>query len=186
MEKIKGFFINVIIGIWFIIALFSTICLLSLTDFGTMVFGKNTLIIMDSDELEPTYNEGDLLLIKRGSDNKIEIGENVFYYNSAMNSTVLVYFGEVQNKEPISKSEVTYTIENEKVSSEYIIGAEKSTKVFKGMGTILGVITSQWGFLFFILFPMLFAIIYEIMMIVDASKKEKELERKGKESENQQ
>ncbi len=186
MEKIKGFFINVIIAIWFVIALFSTICLLSLNDFGTMVFGKNTLMIMDSDELEPDYKEGDLLMIKRGSDSKIEVGEKVFYYNSAMNSTVLVYLGKVDNKEPINKSEVTYTIENERVSSEYIIGAEKSTKVFHGMGTLLGVITSQWGFLFFILFPMLFAIIYEVMMIIDTSKKEKELERKEKELDNQQ
>lgn len=174
MKSIKKIITNIIIAIWFVIALFSTVCLLSQNEFGTAVFGKNTLLIIDSDELEPNYMEGDLLIIKRGSDSKIDVGEKVFYYNSTMNSTVLVYLGDVEKKEPINKSEVTYTIEGERISSEYVIGSTENTKAYHNLGTILKVITSQWGFLFFILFPMLFAIIYEVMMIVETSKKESE------------
>ena len=170
MKIIKNILIDIVITIWFIVALFATVCLLSQNSFGTTVFGKNTLLIIDSDELEPEFVEGDLLVVKRNSDNKIDIGDRVFYYNSAMNTTVLVYNGVVESKEEITRTETTYKINGETVSGEYIIGALKTTKAYHNFGTILGVITSQWGFLFFILFPMLFAIIYEVMMIIDTNK----------------
>ena len=175
MEFIKKMLIDVVIGIWFVLAFFATMCLLSFNDFGVAVFGKNTLLIMDSDELEPEYLEGDLLVVKRNSDSKINIGDKVFYYNSAMNTTTLVYQGVIEDKSEIIKTEYTYKIDGESVSSEYIIGTTNSTKAYHKLGTFLSVITSQWGFMFFVLLPMLFAIIYEIMMIVDTNKKNKEV-----------
>ncbi len=174
MKLLKKILIEIVIGVWFVVALFSTICLLSYNKFATTVIGKNTLIIVDSDELEPNYKEGDLLVIRRNSDTKIDVGEKVFYYNSAMNSTVLVYLGDVEKKEEVTKSEYTFTIEGERVSSEFIIGTVDNTKAYHNVGKILKVITSQWGFLLFIIFPMLFAIIYEIMMIIDTSKNKSE------------
>ena len=173
MEFIKKILFDILIGVWFIIALFTTICLLSYNDFGVSTFGKNTLLIMDSDELEPDYIEGDLVVVKRSNDNKIAVGEKVFYYNSSMNSSVLVFLGEVEDKTEVSKTDTTYTIDGEHVSGEFVIGATKDAKVYNKAGMILGALTSRWGFMFFILFPMLFAIIYEVMMIVDAAKKNK-------------
>ena len=173
MEKIKSFLIDALIVVWFLVAIFVTICLLSYNDFGVTVFGKNTLLIIDSDELEPKYNEGDLVIVKRVSDNKINVGDEVFYYNSAMNSNVLVFLGDVEDKNEVSKTDTTYTIEGEKVSGEFVIGPTTSAKVYPKLGKILGIITSKWGFMFIILFPMLFAVIYEVMMIADAVKKNK-------------
>ena len=172
MKLLKKILVNIIIAVWFVIAFFSTICLLSYNDFGTTVLGKNTLLIIDNDELEPRYKEGDLLVVKRQSDSKINVDDEVFYFNSAMNTKTLVFLGKVQNKQSVGKSDVTYTIDNEKVSSEYVIGDVDSVKTYDGLGKFLGALTSKWGFLFFILFPMLFAIIYEVMMIIDQSKKE--------------
>lgn len=173
MKQIKKIIVSTIAIIWFVVAFFCTVCLLSYNDFGTSVLGKNTLLIMDNDELEPKYNEGDLLVVKRSSDSKINIGQEVFYYNSAMNTSTLVFLGKVEDKEEIGKSDVTYTIDGAKVSSEYVIGNTDNVKVYHKIGTLLSVVTSKWGFLFFILFPMLFAIIYEVMMIVESSKEEK-------------
>ncbi len=172
MKLLKKIFVNIIIAVWFAIAFFSTICLLSYNDFGTTVLGKNTLLIIDNDELEPRYKEGDLLVVKRASDSKINVEDEVFYFNSAMNTKTLVFLGKVQNKQNVGKSDVTYTIDNEKVSSEYVIGDVSNVKTYNKLGTVLGALTSKWGFLFFILFPMLFAIIYEVMMIIEQSKKE--------------
>ena len=173
MELIKKILFDIIVGIWFVIALFTTICLLSYNDFGVTTFGKQTLLIMDSDELEPAYPEGSLVVVKRSSDNKIDVGEKVFYYNSAMNSNILVFLGDVEKKEEVSKTDTTYTIDGEHVSGEFVIGSTKDAKTYNKLGTILSALTSRWGFMFFILFPMLFAIIYEVMMIVDAAKKDK-------------
>ena len=174
MKRVKKIALNIIIAVWFIIAFFSTVCLLSYNEFGTTVLGKNTLLIIDNDELEPKYNEGDLLVVKRTSDNKIEKGQEVFYYNSAMNTSTLVFLGKVEDKEQVGKTDVTYTIDGTKVSGEYVIGNTDNVKTYHNLGTFLDAVTSKWGFLFFILFPMLFAIIYEVMMIIESGKEKKE------------
>ena len=59
---------NILIIIWFVIAVFVTACLLSYNEFKVSTFGKTSLVIIDNDEMEPDYFEGDLLLIKRVSD----------------------------------------------------------------------------------------------------------------------
>ena len=174
MKQLKKIIVNIIIAIWFVIAFFSTICLLSYNDFGTSVLGKNTLLIIDNDELEPRYNEGDLLVVKRASDSKINVGDEVFYFNSVMNTKTLVFLGQIENKQEVGRSDVTYTIEGEKVSSEFVIGDVNNVKTYHKVGTALAIITSKWGFLFFVLFPMLFAIIYEIMMIIESNKNPEE------------
>ena len=48
-----------------------------------------------------------------------------------------------------------------------------TAKVYHKLGSILGVFTSKWGFMFLVIFPTLFAIIYEIIAIVDAARTSK-------------
>ena len=177
MKKVGRFLFSIIIFAWLITAIFVTVCLLSYNQFRVTTFGKYSLIIVDSDELEPDYMEGDLLVVKRNSDNKIEVGDEVFFYNSAMNSEILLYHGKVQEKEVIDKNETTFIIDNEKVSGEYIAGKLDSSKVYHKVGSLLGVFTSKWGFMFLVIFPTLFAIIYEIIMIIESAKNMKSEEQ---------
>lgn len=170
MKKIGSVLLDIIIGIWLLVAIFVTVCLLSYNEFKVTTFGKTSLLIVDSDEMEPEFLEGDLLVVKRNSDNKINVGDRVFYYNSAMNSKVLIYQNKVESKIEDSKTEVTYVLDGEKVSSEYVIGKVDTVKVHHKLGSILKIFTSKWGFMFLIIFPTLFAIIYEVIMIVDAAR----------------
>lgn len=170
MKKIGKFLLEIVIGCWFLVAIFVTVCLLSYNSFNVTTLGKNSLIIIDSDELEPEYLEGDLVVVKRNSDSKINIGDNVFYYNAAKNSSYLVLYNVVQEKIPVTKTETTFTLDGEKVSGQYIIGKAETAKVYHKLGAVLSILTSQWGFMFLIIFPTLFAIIYEVMMIVALSK----------------
>ncbi len=168
MKKIGNLILDIIIGVWLIVAIFVTICLLSYNDFKVTSFGKNTLLIIESDEMEPDYVEGDLLIVKRNSDSKINAGDKIFYYNSAMNSNVWIYLDTVQEKEPVTRDETTFVLNDKKVSGEFVIGKADSAKVYHKLGTWLGIFTSRWGFMFLVIFPTLFAIIYEIMMIFEA------------------
>ena len=170
MKKVGKVLLEIVIGCWFLIAIFVTVCLLSYNSFNVTTLGKSSLIIIDSDEMEPEYMEGDLVVVKRNSDNKINVGDPVFYYNAAKNSSVLVLYNTVQGKEPVTKTETTFILDGEKVSGQYMIGKAETAKVYHKLGTILNILTSQWGFMFLIIFPTLFAIIYEIMMIVTLSK----------------
>ena len=168
MKKIGNLILDVVIGLWLVVAIFVTICLLSYNEFRVTAFGKNTLLIIESDEMEPDYVEGDLLVVKRNSDSKINVGDKIFYYNSAMNSNVWIYLDTVQEKQPVTRDETTFVLNDKSVSGEFVIGRADTAKVYHGLGTWLGIFTSRWGFMFLVIFPTLFAIIYEIMMIFEA------------------
>ena len=168
LKTIGNFILDLIIGAWLIVAIFVTVCLLSYNEFKVTTFGKTSLLIIDSDFMEPDYYEGDLLLVKRNNDSKINAGDKVFYYNSALTSSVFIYLDTVSGKEPVTKDETTFIIDGQRVSGEYVIGKSDSAKVYHKLGTYLGIFTSRWGFMFLVIFPTLFAIIYEIMMIVEA------------------
>lgn len=173
MKKVINILKTAGIIIWLVIAIFVTVCLLSYNDFKVSTFGKHSLIIMDSDEYEPEYLEGDLLIVKRNSDAKLAIGDAVFYYNTSKNSDTTVYTGLIQDKKMVNQREATYTINDKKVSGEFVIGAKKSTKVMHKVGTFLGILTSKWGYMFLVIFPTLFATIYEAILIVEAVKASK-------------
>lgn len=168
MRKIGNFILDIIIGVWLIVAIFITICLLSYNDFRVTTFGKNSLLIIESDEMEPDYVEGDLVIVKRNSDSKINVGDKIFYYNSAMNSNVWIYLDTVQEKTSVTRDETTFVLNDKSVSGEFVIGKADTAKVFHKYGTYLSIFTSRWGFMFLVIFPTLFAIIYEIMMIFEA------------------
>ena len=173
MKTIGNFLLDIVIGVWLVTAIFVTVCLLSYNKYKVSTFGNTSLLIMDSDEMEPEFKEGDLLIVKRNSDSKINVGDKVFYYNSAMNSNVFVYYDAVEEKIPVTRDETTFVIRGEKVSGEYVIGKADGVKVMPKAGTFLGIFTSRWGFMFLVIFPTLFAIIYEIMMIIDARREMK-------------
>lgn len=173
MKKIGSFIWNIIVVAWLIVAIFVTVCLLSYNDYRVIKFGNSSLLIMDSDELEPDFHEGDLLIVKRNSDKMINVNDKVFYYNTAKDSNTLIYTGTVNDKREVTKTETTFDVEGQKVSSEHIIGKFDTVKVFHNFGTILGVFTSKWGFMFLVIFPTLFAIIYEIIAIFEAVREAK-------------
>ena len=103
----------------------------------------------------------------------INVNDKVFYYNTAKDSNTLIYTGTVNDKREVTKSETTFDVDGQKVSGEHVIGKFSTVKVFHNFGTILGVFTSKWGFMFLVIFPTLFAIIYEIIAIFDAIKESK-------------
>ena len=169
MKKIGKFLLSIIIGAWFIVAVFVTICLLSYNSFKVTTFGSKSLVIVDSDEMEPNYYSGDLLIVTRNSDKNIDIGDEVLYYDASMTKSVLINTGIVDNKKAVTARETTYTINDEKISGEYVLGKTSTIKVYHTLGLILRIFTSKWGFMFLIIFPTLFAVIYEIMLLIDSA-----------------
>ena len=173
MRKIGNFLLDIVIGVWLIVAIFVTVCLLSYNDFGVSTFGRTSLLIIDADTMEPDFYEGDLVIVKREGDNKINVGDKVFYYNSLKDSATWIYYDAVQEKTPITRDETTFKLADVAVSGEYVIGRAEGAKVMHKAGTILKIFTSKWGFMFLVIFPTLFAIIYEIMIIIDAHREVK-------------
>ena len=170
MKQLGNIIRDLLLGVWVIIAIATTVCLLSYNEFNVPTFDKTTILSVNSDEMEPEFLAGDLLLVKRESDKKINDGDEVFFYNGNKANEYLINIGKVDNKTTVTTKESTYTINNTKVSGSYVIGRVSGTKIMHNFGYAYSILTSKWGFMFIIIFPTIFLIMYEILMIVDAAK----------------
>ena len=166
MKKVLKFFLIILIFIYAIVAVGLTVCLLNYNEYNITVLGKNTFIIVKDEELEPDFKKGDLVIVKRNADSEIEAGDKIFFYNGYQNQ-VTVNLGDVVSNNKVTETESTFTIEgNLKLSSRYIIGKAETSKVYSGMGTVLSVLESRWGFLFLIILPVLLMFIYLIYAVI--------------------
>lgn len=168
----KKILTNLIFGIYVIIAVFVTVCLLSYNQFKVTEFGDYSLVIIDNDELSPEYQKGDLVLVDKSK--KIETGQRVFFYNT-YEQEVHITIGEVTDIEKVTNTESTYTLGGErKISSEYVLGSADNVTKFAVLGTVLGILESKWGFLFIIVLPALLAFIYQIGVVISELRETKE------------
>lgn len=165
MEGIFDFLKNLIIGVWIIMAIAVTICLLSYNKYHVSQFGNTSLLIIDNDELEPNFKEGDLLLVKKESNKKINKGDTIFFYNAGGSNNYLINLAPVIDKEVVNNTQTTFLIEGAEVSSDYVIGRTNGTRIVKNMGTVLGICSSKWGYIITVIFPTLFSIVYEVVEI---------------------
>lgn len=173
----KKVLLNIIFVIYVVIAIFVTVCLLSYNQFKVTEFGDYSIIIVDSNDLEPDFNKGDLLILNK--DDEPEVGQKAFFYTTYERQAIIKE-GEIEAKEPLTSTETTYTVSGgNKLSSEYIIGASETATKISGLGTVLGILESKWGFLFLIVLPALLAFFYQISVVVSEVKEGKE-EKVGK------
>lgn len=167
----KNKIISVLIAIWIVVAIFTTICLLSFNKYRVSEFGKYSLFSVDSDILEPEFSEGSLLITKKTNHKHINPGDNIFYYDSE-SSEAVVNVGTVVHKEEVTSTEATLTMQNDnKISMSYVLGKEDTVTSIPVLGTILSILESKWGYMFFIIFPTILIVVYEIYAIVVEVKK---------------
>ena len=147
MKKVLG---SIVFVLYVIIVLTVTILLLSYNEYMCSEINGYTLYIVRDDMLEPHYVKGDLLIIKHVSDKNVNIGDKLYFYQNVSNSDYFVRYGELTNKIEQS-SRTIYTIDEKyQYDSSYLIGEEDGTIVFHKIGTILAMLESRWGYLFFV------------------------------------
>ena len=57
-----------------------------------------------------------------------------------------------------------------------MIGLANQAKVYHGWGLVLSIFESRWGFMFLVIFPTIFAIVYEIYSIIEEARSDKDEE----------
>lgn len=192
MKKVLKFFRGLIIFVWAIVAVTTTVCLINYNDYNITEIGNTSVIIMDNNELEPTYKKNDVVLIKKDKQEDYKVGDTVFFYTN--NKTVEDYISCATIDEVVDdyEAEYSYTIDGVRIGYSDIIGKADGSAVYHKVGGVLSVFESQWGFMFLIILPTLFLLVYEIYSIVMEVKKEikeetkaeaKEAERKKAERE---
>lgn len=179
MKKVLG---NCLFIIYAVIAIFVTICLLSFNGYKVTEFDNYSLVIIDSSELEPDYNDGDLVIVD--SSERIRVGNKVFFYNT-YEEDIGISVAEITGIEKVTETEYTYTLTGDyKLSSEYVIGNVEDTTVIPNLGKVLGFLESKWGFLLLIVFPSLMAFIYQITVVFADIREVREEEKKEKNKTN--
>lgn len=166
MKKVLKIIGIVFVVIYITIALGLTICLLNYNKYNITVLGDKTFIIVRDEELKPSFNEGNLVIVTKNKNDEIKVGDQIFFYNVHQNQ-VGVNLGNVVQKEKVTDTETTFIMEGDlKISSEYVIGKAETSDVYNNLGSILSFLESRWGFLFFIIFPILLMFIYEIYAVI--------------------
>lgn len=173
MKILKKILITLLLIIYVPCVIFLTLCLLNYNKYNVTEFGKNTLIIID-DELEH-FNRGDLAVVYKN--NNDDIGENdyIFFYEATSSSTIISY-AKVEKREDISREKSVYTIDGGyEVSSDFVIGKQSTSKNYGKIGTLLSMLESRWGFVLFVIFPLLLIFVYEIYsLVIELKSKDKE------------
>jgi hypothetical protein len=157
---------TVFIIIYSIFAIALTILLLTYNEYRCSELLGYTLCIVDDNNLEPEYSQGDLLLVKETDESTINVGDKIFVYKSNIAGTYDIEYVEVTD---ITKNEYinTYTVEgNYKFDSEYLVGSEANTTSVHHWGFVLSVLESRWGFLVFVVIVTLLLFLQEVFELI--------------------
>ena len=172
MKKVVSVVKSLLISIWVLVAITTTILLISYNDYSVSEIGSYSIFIVDSERLEPLYNKNDILIVKKVAENKYSVGDNAFFYLDNAADSIFINHGEITKIDEVEHGEDAYYFGDDAVSYSRLLGPEKETKVCHGWGLLLSILESRWGFMFFIIFPTIFAVVYEIYSIVEEIKSE--------------
>ena len=180
MKKILDFFKGTIITIWVFIAIVTTAYLIFFNDYSVSQIGDLSIFIVDSDRLEPEFKKNDILVVKRAAESAYKKGDFAFFYLDTANDGNYINYAEITDIEVLDHAEDTYHFgDNDAVSYGSLIGPVNGTIKYGKVGLILRIFSSRIGFLFLIILPTLFALVYEIFSIVEEAKAEAKAESKA-------
>ena len=176
MKKVLKIVFGFVCFIYLVCAVFAIICLLKKNQFGHPQFNDKTLVVFDEDN--EYYKNGDLVVLRKSKNNDVKVNDVVFFYDTEFKRNTL-NVGTIIDKEIINENETTFQVKGHKFSSEFLVGKVDDSTRYSGVGKILGILTSKWGFFFIIIIPFfiifmfeLFAIYYELRYGTKKSNKE--------------
>jgi len=172
MRMILNFLKGAIISVWLVIAIFTTICLISYNDYLVSEIGEYSLFVVDNKDLEPDFKKYDIVIVEKQPEDKYKVGDKAFFYYVNRNTLSYINYGEITEIEVNEDFEDKYTFSNTSISYGNLMGPAQGSKVIHKLGLVLKVFESRWGFMFLVILPTLFAIVYEIYYIAIEVKKD--------------
>lgn len=183
MKILKKVLITVLLIIYVPSVIFLTACLLNYNKYNVTEFGKNTLIVID-ENLE-NFNKGDLVVVYKNNNKDIAKDDYIFFYEATSTTTIISY-AKVEEREDISREKSLYKIDGGyEVSSDFVIGKQSTSQKYSGIGTLLSILESRWGFILFVIFPLLLLFVYEIYSLIIEIKTKDNEETKTIEKKNE-
>lgn len=178
MKYILNFIKGTIFTLWLIVAIFTTICLLSYNDYQVSEFGKYSLLIINNKELRTIYEQDSLVIVKKSNEEEYKVGDKILFYSGNPEVINYINLGEITGVQKAGGAQTSYYIGNYKVSYDDIVGNINGSIVYKKAGLILSIIESRWGFMFCVILPTIFFAVYEIYAIVNEVKNNSKVDLK--------
>lgn len=163
MKKIATYIIT---SIYLIIVFFVTFYILTFNKFNVSDFGNITIFV--SQDLEGFQN-GNMVIANKKSN--ININDTIIFYDT-YTSLFEINTQEVVKIEKVNNKESTYTLKDKHLlPSSYVISNINSCIKIPYAGYVLNILSSQLGYLVFIVLPILFFLIYLIHNLREELKK---------------
>ena len=132
--------------------------------------GGFTPMTVQSDSMSPTFDQGDLIVIKTCDTSKLQVGDIVTFHTIIENQYALNTHRIESIDELNGMRSFTTKGDNNDVADTHIIsdGDIVGQYVFKipGMGKVMDFLSSTWGFLIVIVLSMLLFFIYQVYHLV--------------------
>ena len=152
MKTIKYVFIFVYV----VFVLVLTSMLFTFNKFSDSVIGNRTISTVKEDMGK--FHKGDLIVVNKAS--KIKVNDYIIFYDTNNNKNFL-NMEKVEKIMKTNEKETTYVIrDNEYLSSEYVVGTDKTAKKVSNFGYIYKIFTSKLGYLVFVLVPLIVYFIF--------------------------
>lgn len=159
-----------------IFVVFMTTCLLCRNKYNNTQFGDYTLLVVTekNEKALSDFKLGDLVIMKQVKVDEVNIGDNLYYYVAKNKKYFLRKGGVIQKEGDIEGAaykfdeEVPTLVADEKIVGEY------SGTTYNGLGKIFSFLTSQVGFLIFVILPIMTIFIYHIYSLVILIKENKQ------------
>lgn len=172
MRTIANFLKGTIISFWLVISIFTTICLISYNDYLVSEIGNYSVFVVDDNDLKPDFNKYDIVFIKKQPEEYYKVGDKVFFYYGNKSTLSYINYGQISEIEVNQETEDKYTFNEMAISYGNLIGPANGAMVMPKVGLILSIFESRWGFMFLVILPTLFAIVYEVYYIAIEIKKD--------------
>ena len=168
MKKVLKIIGGIFLAAYVVVAIVLTVLLLNYNKYNVTEINGNTFIIVKDEELKPSFQKGDLVIVKRNAMKEVEIGDKIFFYD--------IYEGNVSvNKEEVTRKETRFIVDGDyAIPPEDFIGKASTSKVYSNWGLVISILESRFVFLFLIIFTILMLFIYEVSVLIREIKSPKE------------
>ena len=180
MKRVLG---TVFFVAYALMAILVTVLLLSFNNYNCSELGPYTFYIVRDDTMEPNYHLGDLLIIKSATDRNIKEGDMLYFYDVIKKDEYIVNYQKLMFKTQNTRH-ITYTVEDgSSYDSSYLIGKEEGSMTIHGLGAVLAILESRWGYLFFVVIVSLLLFLQELFNLIMEIKHPEKLEEDNDEDE---
>ena len=139
-----------------------TFLLLNFNDYGVTKVGDTSLVIIKDEISIDDYKKGDLVFVEEKRLRNIKVGDELFVYRVDSKGNANIEIGKVGQ---VHEDNEAVSFENgDNYSYEFIIGVGR--KKYSGIGTLLAIVESKWGFLFTVLVPSFLFFIYQVYALI--------------------